>query len=377
MSEALELCRELVRFKTDENNVGPALEYLLSVLKKAGFSGKITDIDAPGGQKVGNLFATAGSGGRHLLFSGHMDVVPAGDFSGWKYPPFDAVVADGILYGRGIADMKGGTACFAAAAKRYLASGGAGRISLLISGDEEEPLVDGTDKMLERLSARGEKFDFCLVGEPSNPRRIGEEIKIGRRGDIVLKITSYGEAGHTAYPHLAVNPIHNLVTLLAELTRSPLDNGNEFFDPSTLQITTVDVGNLASNVIPAEAFAQIDIRFNSSHSGTSIVRWVEEIISRAPGRFKLDYEIAGEAFLSKISPDVEKLSAAVRKVSGIQPEYSTKGGTSDARFVKKYCPVVEFGLTNGSIHKTNECETVENIEKLTNIYFEFIKSFFA
>ena len=377
MSEALELCRELVRFKTDENNVGPALEYLLSVLKKAGFSGKITDIDAHGGQKVGNLFATAGSGGRHLLFSGHMDVVPAGDFSGWKYPPFDAVVADGILYGRGIADMKGGTACFAAAAKKYLASGGAGRISLLISGDEEEPLVDGTDKMLERLSARGEKFDFCLVGEPSNPRRIGEEIKIGRRGDIVLKITSYGEAGHTAYPHLAVNPIHNLVTLLAELTRSPLDNGNEFFDPSTLQITTVDVGNLASNVIPAEAFAQIDIRFNSSHSGTSIVRWVEEIISRAPGRFKLDYEIAGEAFLSKISPDVEKLSAAVRKVSGIQPEYSTKGGTSDARFVKKYCPVVEFGLTNGSIHKTNECETVENIEKLTNIYFEFIKSFFA
>ena len=377
MSEALELCRELVRFKTDENNVGPALEYLLSVLKKAGFSGKITDIDAPGGQKVGNLFATAGSGGRHLLFSGHMDVVPAGDFSGWKYPPFDAVVADGILYGRGIADMKGGTACFAAAAKKYLASGGAGRISLLISGDEEEPLVDGTDKMLERLSARGEKFDFCLVGEPSNPRRIGEEIKIGRRGDIVLKITSYGEAGHTAYPHLAVNPIHNLVTLLAELTRSPLDNGNEFFDPSTLQITTVDVGNPASNVIPAEAFAQIDIRFNSSHSGTSIVRWVEEIISRAPGRFKLDYEIAGEAFLSKISPDVEKLSAAVRKVSGIQPEYSTKGGTSDARFVKKYCPVVEFGLTNGSIHKTNECETVENIEKLTNIYFEFIKSFFA
>lgn len=377
MSEALELCRELVRFKTDENNVGPALEYLLSVLKKAGFSGKITDIDAPGGQKVGNLFATAGSGGRHLLFSGHMDVVPAGDFSGWKYPPFDAVVVDGVLYGRGIADMKGGTACFAAAAKKYLASGGAGRISLLISGDEEEPLVDGTDKMLERLSARGEKFDFCLVGEPSNPRRIGEEIKIGRRGDIVLKITSYGEAGHTAYPHLAVNPIHNLVTLLAELTRSPLDNGNEFFDPSTLQITTVDVGNPASNVIPAEAFAQIDIRFNSSHSGTSIVRWVEEIISRAPGRFKLDYEIAGEAFLSKISPDVEKLSAAVRKVSGIQPEYSTKGGTSDARFVKKYCPVVEFGLTNGSIHKTNECETVENIEKLTNIYFEFIKSFFA
>lgn len=377
MSEALELCRELVRFKTDENNVGPALEYLLSVLKKAGFSGKITDIDAPGGQKVDNLFATAGSGGRHLLFSGHMDVVPAGDFSGWKYPPFDAVVADGVLYGRGIADMKGGTACFAAAAKKYLASGGAGRISLLISGDEEEPLVDGTDKMLERLSARGEKFDFCLVGEPSNPRRIGEEIKIGRRGDIVLKITSYGEAGHTAYPHLAVNPIHNLVTLLAELTRSPLDNGNEFFDPSTLQITTVDVGNTASNVIPAEAFAQIDIRFNSSHSGTSIVRWAEEIISRAPGRFKLDYEIAGEAFLSKISPDVEKLSAAVRKVSGIQPEYSTKGGTSDARFVKKYCPVVEFGLTNGSIHKTNECETVENIEKLTDIYFEFIKSFFA
>lgn len=378
MSDTISLCQKLVQFKSDENNNSEALAFLASYLRNLGFRTRILKYTNADGNEVENLHAEIGEGKKNLLYVGHMDVVPAGDIKAWTYPPFAAVIKDGVLYGRGIADMKGGTACFASACKEFLADNKFdGSITFIISGDEEEPLVNGTLKMLEQLTAEGKKYDFCLVGEPSNPNNIGDEIKVGRRGDVVLRITSHGKQGHTAYPHLAVNPIHNLVALLDKMQKDKLDNGNEFFEPSTMQITTFDVGNKASNVVPAKAFAQIDIRFNSNHTSKSIIEWAKKHIAESEGEFELETEIVGESFLSKIDDNIEILKEAIEQETGLVPAFSTGGGTSDARFIKDYCPVVEFGLTNKSIHKVNEAETIENIEKLQQIFKKFLGRYFA
>ncbi len=378
MSEVVDLCRKLVRFPSCNSKVEDALAFMQKYFEGLGFSVRILNFENAKGQTVSNLYATYGEGHPHLLFSGHMDVVPAGDETAWRFPAFDGNVEKGVLYGRGIADMKGGIACFADACREFINENKfQGKISCIISGDEEEPLVDGTEKMLEQLSAEGEVFDFAIVGEPSNPKEMGDEIKVGRRGDVVLRITSFGQQGHTAYPDMVINPIHNLVGLLNAMLTDKLDDGNEFFGPSTLQVTTVDVGNPASNVVPAQAYAQIDIRFNSNHTSQSIVNWTKKHIAAAKGKFVLEPEYVGESFLSSISPKVEMLKEIISRHTGKIPAYSTAGGTSDARFVKKYCPVVEYGLTNGSIHKVNECEKVENIELLQKIYKDFLRGFFG
>lgn len=378
MSDAVALCQDLVRFKTDENNNQEALNFLADYLQKIGFKCRILTYADHQGREVSNLHAEIGSGKKHLLYSGHMDVVSSGDEAAWLHPPYATEIANGVLYGRGIADMKGGTACFASACKEYIAQHKFdGSISFVISGDEEEPIVNGTLQVLKQLTAEGKNYDFCLVGEPSNPQNIGDEIKVGRRGDVVLRITSIGLQGHTAYPHLAVNPIHNLMTLLGNMQNDQLDGGNEFFGPSTLQITTFDVGNKASNIVPASAFAQIDIRFNSLHSSETIIAWAKKHISEANGEFKLETETVGESFLSPINANVEMLKSIIHHHTGISPDYSTGGGTSDARFIKDFCPVVEFGLTNKSIHKINESETTGNIEKLQQIFKDFLVNFFA
>lgn len=378
MNEAVELCRELVKFKTDNNQCREAMKFFKSWLEGIGFKVRMLTYASSDGHQVDNLYARYGTGTPHLLFSGHMDVVESGDTEAWKYPPFAAEVVNDVLYGRGVADMKGGTAGFAAACKEFVKSRNfSGSISLVISGDEEEPIVDGTKKVLEQVSAEGEKFDFCLVGEPSNPHNIGDEIKIGRRGDMVLYIKSIGRQGHTAYPHLADNPLHHLTQLLAKMTAFELDGGNKFFDASTLQITTVDTGNKASNIIPAEAEATVDIRFNVLHTPASLTAWVDKLIAETPGKFEYKALVVGEPFLSPIDDNLEKLVSAVKEITGRTPALTTGGGTSDARFVKDFCPVVEFGLTNGSIHKVDEHETTENMTLLCEIYQRFLVDYFC
>ncbi len=378
MSELIDLCKKLVCFESVENNTDGVFDFMQTYLQKAGFSVELIYCSSEDGQKsLPALYASIGQGKKHFLFSGHLDVVPAGDSSKWRFSPFAAEIADGVLYGRGIADMKGGVAAFVIAVIDFIkARNFDGQISLLLASDEETASIETTKKTLEILARRGEKFDFSLVGEPSNPNKLGEEIKIGRRGDVVLNITSFGVQGHTAYPHLAENPIHHLLELLNKLKNHKFDVGNEFFGPSTLQITTIDVGNKASNMIPEKAFAQIDVRFNSEQTAQKIISKVQEYIAKTEGRFELKAEIIGEAFLSPKDDNVEKLCAIITEVCGITPEYSTGGGTSDARFVAKYCPVVEFGLTNATIHKLNECEKTEYIEKLKIVYEKFLNSFF-
>lgn len=378
MSEVVKLCQNLVKFPTYNSQVDEALNFLKNYFEELNFHTEIMTFTNAKGQSVSNLYASYGKGHQHLLFCGHMDVVPAGDEKAWVEPPYSANIKNDILYGRGIADMKGGIACFADACREFIKNiTFNGKISIIISGDEEEPLVDGTERVLETLKTRGEVFDFALVGEPSNPKTLGEEIKVGRRGDVILRITSIGKQGHTAYPHLTVNPIHNLVNLLATMQNQPLDEGNEFFGPSTLQVTTFDVGNPASNVVPAKATAQVDIRFNSNHNSQNIITWAKQKINETDGDFELKAEVIGESFLSPINSTIELFKSVINEQTGLDPEYSTAGGTSDARFVRNYCPVVEFGLINSTIHKTNECESIANIELLQNIYKEFLVRFFG
>ena len=369
MTDVVSLCQSLVKAQD--------LSILNAKLTSLGFAVEVMTFANDKGEKVDNLYAKIGQGKPHLLFAGHNDVVPTGDKSLWVQPPFDAVIDNGILYGRGISDMKGGIGCFISAVEDYLKDNILkGTISLLISGDEEEPIVDGTNEGLKVLAKRGEVFDFCLVGEPSNPNIIGEEFKIGRRGDVVFSIESIGIQGHVAYPHLADNPIHNLVELLHKMQNDVLDNGNDYFGSSTMQVTTFDVKNLVTNVIPAAAYAQVDVRFNSEHSSASIVNWLEKHISNTNGNFNFTTEVVGESFLTNKNADVELFASVVKDVCGIEPIASTTGGTSDARFVKNFCPVIEFGLTNSTIHKVNECAKVKDIELVKIVYQEYLNRYF-
>jgi succinyl-diaminopimelate desuccinylase len=323
-----------------------------------------------------NLFARHGTAAPHVCFAGHTDVVPAG--AGWRHGPFEGEIEDGVLYGRGACDMKGGVAAFTAAAAALLAAGPPrGSISLLITGDEEGPATDGTVRVLEWLAARGEIPDFCVVGEPTNPAALGDMIKVGRRGSLNARITVEGVQGHTAYPQRADNPVHRLVAALAELSEAVLDRGSERFEPSGLQITSVDVANPASNVIPASASARLNIRFNDQHSGASLERWLREVIARHAERFTLGVEVSGEAFLTQPGQFTDLLVASVRAVTGREPALDTGGGTSDARFIARYCPVAEFGLVGASMHKTDECVAVADLRLLTEIYGSLLRSVLA
>lgn len=376
MSEVTELCQKLVRFPSFASDTQEIIGFLKDYSERCGFKARVLTFEN-NGKTVANLCVEYGQGHPHLLFAGHIDVVPAGDEAEWQLPPFEAAVKDGVLYGRGIADMKGGAACFIKACEDFIKQNQfAGKITMIFSGDEEEPIVEGTRCILEQLHNEGEKFDFALVGEPSNPKMMGDEIKVGRRGDIVLNITSFGQSGHTAYAAGATNPIHNLVKLLNLMQETKLDNGNEFFGPSSLHVTTFDVGNPATNVVPSKAFARVDIRFNSEHIYQSIEEWADKLAQKAGGWFEIKAEYIGESFLSPINAHIRELSQIIKTHTGQEPFYSTAGGTSDARFVKNYCPVVEYGLTNGTIHKINECETVQNIEILYTVYKDFLRHFF-
>ena len=343
---------------------GGAQDVLAVALERQGFT--VTRL--PFGTTP-NLFARRDEAGRgeagpHLCFAGHTDVVPPG--SGWAQDPWGGVVQDGVLYGRGACDMKGAIAAFAAAANGPAA--GWGSVSLLITGDEEGPATDGTVRVLEWMAQHGHIPDVCLVGEPTNPDALGEVIKIGRRGSMNATITVHGTQGHAAYPQRADNPVHRLIRAMNALIAAPLDDGSVWFEPSSLQITSADVGNLATNVIPGAATARLNIRFNDHHTGTELTRWLHDAVALHAPRAEIAVSISGESFLTEPGPWTTALSAAVQRVTGRTPRLDTGGGTSDARFIAKYCPVAEFGLVSRTIHQVNEAAPVADLRRLSEIY---------
>jgi succinyl-diaminopimelate desuccinylase len=371
---------------------GGALTTLEAMLKPLGFAVDRPVFSEEGTPDVENLYARLSGNGPHLMFAGHTDVVPPGDEAGWTHPPFAAAVAGGFLYGRGAVDMKGGIACFVAALARHFEAQGApkGSVSLLITGDEEGPAINGTAKLLEWAAARGESWDAAIVGEPTNPQALGDMIKIGRRGSLTGDIVVHGRQGHIAYPHLADNPVRGMVALLDALLHPALDDGTENFQPSNLEITTVDVGNPATNVIPAKATATFNIRYNDAWTAESLQAEIHNRLDRAalrtklrPGKedavaFELRWRVSpSPVFLTRDDRLTGGLSAAIRAVTGREPALSTSGGTSDARFIKDYCPVVEFGLVGQTMHMVDERVALADLETLTAIYRRFIEDWFA
>lgn len=375
--DTLTLAQDLIRKPSVTPADAGALDVLQAALEGLGF----TCHRLPFGEgaegpdaRVDNLYARLGDGSPNFCFAGHTDVVPTGELDGWSVDPFAAEVKDDILFGRGASDMKGAIAAFVEAVDGFLRDRGqdfGGSISLLITGDEEGEAVNGTTKVLDWLDGRGETLDMCLVGEPTNPEALGDMIKIGRRGSLTGRLTVHGVQGHAAYPHLADNPVHRLVAMLAALTGAELDQGTEHFQASTLQVTTVDVGNPAANVIPAAARATFNIRFNDTHSGDSLRAWLRETLDAAAGagaRYDLDIRVSGESFVCPPGPLSDAIAEAVEEATGRRPELSTTGGTSDARFIHKYCPVAEFGGVGRTMHKVDEQQPVADLRALCQIY---------
>lgn len=369
---------------------GGALGLLETLLTPLGFAVERMTATEAGTADVENLYARLGSQGPHLMFAGHTDVVPVGDEAAWSHPPFAAEIADGEMFGRGAVDMKGGVACFVAAIARHIEKHGqpAGSVSFLITGDEEGPSINGTSKLLEWAAAKGETWDACLVGEPTNPDQLGDMIKIGRRGSLSGHITVHGVQGHAAYPHLADNPIRGLLQLTHALMSPPFDNGTDNFQPSNLEVTTIDTGNPATNVIPSRATAAFNIRFNDTWTAETvraeIIRRLDDAAASGdlrPDRPAVRYDVTwadrpSHVFLTRNNALISSLSGAVAAVTGIEPKLSTTGGTSDARFIKDYCPVVEFGLVGQTMHMVDERVAVADLETLTRIYETFIERWF-
>lgn len=380
MLDPVELTRALIRRPSVTPQDEGALAVLEAALEPLGFACQRLPFSHAGTPDVDNLYARIGSGKPHFCFAGHSDVVPVGDRAGWTRDPFGAEIVDGVLYGRGASDMKGCIAAFAAAAGSFLERRGRsfnGSISLMITGDEEGPAINGTAKMLKWLAERNERIDACVVGEPTSESALGDMMKIGRRGSMIARLAMHGVQTHSAYPHLGDNPNHRLVRLLADLAGHELDKGTEWFSASSLQITTIDVGNPATNVIPALARAALNIRFNDRHNSAGLTQWLKERIAASGGRCDLDVYVSGEAFLTKPGPLSTLVTDAVRAATGRTPTLSTTGGTSDARFICAYAPVVEFGLVSKTIHKVNECAPVADIRSLAEIYGGILDRFFG
>jgi succinyl-diaminopimelate desuccinylase len=373
------LARELVRRPSVTPADAGALALVEDALRPLGFACERMRFEAPGTEPVENLWARIGTRAPLLCFAGHVDVVPPGPAEGWSVDPFAGEIADGVLYGRGAADMKGAIACFVAAVHRYLSRRARppGSIALLLTGDEEGPAVNGTKRVLEALEARGERIDACIVGEPTNPTAIGEVVKIGRRGSLTGRLTVRGTQGHVAYPQRADNPLPRLVRMLASLASAPLDSGNAHFEPSSLQITTIDVGNPATNVIPAEGRAVFNIRFNPLHTPDGLKAWAARRLDAVGGDWTVDWELSGDAFLTAPGPWTEVVAKAVEAVCGRRPALDTGGGTSDARFIRNHCPVVEFGGVGRTMHRADEQQSLADLERLTQIYLGIIDGFFA
>ena len=377
--DPVNLTARLVRCETVTPAEGGALVLLADVLSAAGFS--CVRVDRGG---VPNLFARWGPRGhaRTFGFNGHTDVVPVGDRAAWTRDPFGAEIADGWLYGRGATDMKSGVAAFAAAAIDFVTQNPPdGAVVLAITGDEEGTSTDGTVALLDWMDAEGERMAACIVGEPTCPERMGEMIKIGRRGSLTARFAFRGRQGHSAYPHLALNPLPAMAATMARLSDHVLDAGTEHFDPSTLALVAMDTGNPASNVIPAEGRAVVNIRFNDRHTGTGLTAWLRDEVDRAVAETgvsaSVDVSISGEAFLTPPGPLSDLVAAAVEAETGVAPVLSTSGGTSDARFVREHCPVVEFGLVGHRMHAVDERVRVEQIGQLKAVYGRVLQEWFG
>lgn len=378
MTDAADLTARLIRCPSVTPEEGGALTLIQSLLEPAGFA--CTRVDRNG---TPNLFARWGAkGARTFGFNGHTDVVPPGDPASWTHPPFSGAVIDGTIWGRGATDMKSGVAAFVAAAIDFVAQTPPdGAVILTVTGDEEGASRDGTPAILDWMDANGERMDVCIVGEPSNPEVMGEMIKIGRRGSLTVNITANGKQGHAAYPHKALNPLHPLIELLADLTAAPLDDGTEHFQPTGLQVTTIDVGNPASNVIPEKGRATVNIRFNDLHSGDSLTAMLREraaaVEARTGVRFELDFHVSGESFLTAPGPFVDLVRDVVAEACGRVPVLSTSGGTSDARYVKNHCPVLEFGLVGAFMHQVDERVPQAQVRQLKDIYQTILQRYFG
>ena len=378
------LAQGLIRCPSVTPVEGGALTFLESVLHPAGFTCHRLTMHMDGTPDVENLYARIGSGGPHLSFAGHTDVVPVGDAGGWTHPPFAAEIVDGVLFGRGAVDMKGAIACFAAAALDHLAANGGkprGSLSLLITGDEEGTGVNVTVKLLDWMRAHGEKPDACVVGEPTSSKALGDEVKIGRRGSVTAYLTVHGKQGHSAYGHLAENPIPKLARMIDRLSSTPLDAGTPRFQPSSVEATVVTVPNSTSNVIPASARAVLSIRYNDLHTRPTIEAWVREkcevVAAELNARFELAFAGTHEVFVTERGPLAAAVSGAVEAVTGRVPALTTNGGASDASFIRRLCPVVELGLLNATAHHVDERVPVSDLVTLTEIYRRLIDGFMA
>jgi succinyl-diaminopimelate desuccinylase len=382
MTDVLTLTRDLIRCPSVTPADAGALGLVESVLKGAGFETHRVVFSEEGYPDTDNLYARIGSGSPCLVFAGHTDVVPVGDAAHWRFDPFSAEIAEDMVWGRGAVDMKGGIAASIAAVLDFLRNDGLkkGSIAFLITGDEEGPSVNGTPKLLEWAIARGEKFDQCILGEPTNPNALGDMIKIGRRGSLSGTLTVHGKQGHVGYPHLADNPVHHIVRLIATLLGTPLDKGTEHFDPSNLEVTSLDTGNRAVNVIPAEAKAMFNIRFNDLWTPETLRAEISRRIETLNDKPRYTLEFAptnAVAFLTKPGKFVDMFSKAVEAETGRKPVLSTTGGTSDARFIKNHAEVLEFGLVGQTMHAVDERTAISDLEKLTRIYGRVLETYFA
>lgn len=377
MTDTISLLEKLIACASVTPIDAGAQEILAEELTKLGFECHHLPFSDETGS-VPNLFARLGTGSPHLCFAGHTDVVPPGDETAWTYGPFNPVIKDGVIYGRGASDMKGGVAAFVAAAAEYLKDNKPkGSISLLITGDEEDIAVNGTVRVLEWMKENGHVPDVALVGEPTNPDILGQEIKIGRRGSLNASFTVKGVQGHVAYPHLSDNPMPRLIKMVDALASFEFDQGNEFFPPTNLEITSVDVGNPATNIIPAEGRAKFNIRFNDQWSSSSLKDKLREILDSVSGDYEIEFEGDAESFITKPNDWTKIVQDSVADVSGRTPEYTTTGGTSDARFIVHYCPTIECGAINESIHQIDENAKVSDLEDLTKIYTRILERYFG
>ncbi|XDZ69665.1 succinyl-diaminopimelate desuccinylase [Alphaproteobacteria bacterium LSUCC0744] len=374
-SYAIQLAQKLVRCPSVTPAEGGALDLLQDELGKLGFNCK--RLPFGGGEKrIDNLFARRGTDGPHFAFAGHTDVVPVGDITKWQHDPFGGALVDGKLYGRGAADMKGGVAAFVAAVAMFDATEQAGSISLIITGDEEGDADFGTVKMVEWLKTNEQVPDVCVVGEPTNPVCLGEVIKNGRRGSLSCHLRVDGVQGHVAYPHLADNPITRLLAMLAPVNGTALDGGNDYFDPSTANVTSIDTSNDAGNIIPATVEARFNIRFNTEHKSEDLIGWLEEHFDRIGGQWTANWRVSALPFVTPAGRLTELMQGAILSVTGQTPALSTSGGTSDARFINTICPVAEFGLVGQTMHQVDEHVDAADIDQLAKIYHQMLVRFF-
>ena len=378
----LQLAKELIRFPTVTPKDAGVMKFLERKLKKLGFKTKILEFKEKGSEPVKNLYARLGNKGPNFCYAGHLDVVPAGNLYDWTVNPFKPSIKKGHLIGRGANDMKSSIAAFVSAVSIFTQKNRRfkGSVSLLITGDEEGVAINGTKKVVNYLKKRKEKIDFCLVGEPTNPNKLGEMIKIGRRGSMTGRLTITGIQGHVAYPHRANNPSTTIVKILKELKDIRFDKGTKDFQPTNLEITKINIHNTADNVIPGIAYATFNIRFNNKHTSNSIKNKIEKILkkvcNKTKSKFKIDYAVSGEAFLTKPNHTTFMIQKIIKEITKIKPKLSTTGGTSDARFIRKIAPCLEFGLVGKTMHKVDEAVSLTDLKKLSLIYYNILKHYF-